>query len=279
MAELTVLEEKLAEVWGWPGGEGRHREGRGADRRAHLSKSLERMHDEADETESRRTEVAGEIDGKKTAILDKARETQGRGDRDDEDLPRRGRRRAGWLRVPDHGGGRRGRHGPALGSATNAPAATMYRSWSNGRRRSRSATSRPRSTGRSRRGQEDPDQPSRAVAMKVVVLGASGNAAYCDAAARSMPEPRVEDVVWWRAVRQASGTRRRRCGARALHIADRCARAGRCASPMPSCTSRGYPAACYLAQTRAVNVVRLAPGHGRGGARSGSRPQRLVGRG
>ena len=34
------------------------------------------MHDEADETESRRTEVAGEIDGKKTAILDKARETK-----------------------------------------------------------------------------------------------------------------------------------------------------------------------------------------------------------
>lgn len=34
------------------------------------------MHDEADETESRCTEVAGEIDGKKTAILDKARETK-----------------------------------------------------------------------------------------------------------------------------------------------------------------------------------------------------------
>jgi hypothetical protein len=34
------------------------------------------MRDEADETESRCTEVAGEIDGKKTAILDKARETK-----------------------------------------------------------------------------------------------------------------------------------------------------------------------------------------------------------
>ena len=38
-----------------------------------LSTALQRMHDEADETESRCTEVAGDIDGKKTAILDKAR--------------------------------------------------------------------------------------------------------------------------------------------------------------------------------------------------------------
>ena len=42
-----------------------------------LSTALQRMHDEADETESRCTEVAGDIDGKKTAILDKARKTKG----------------------------------------------------------------------------------------------------------------------------------------------------------------------------------------------------------
>jgi hypothetical protein len=37
------------------------------------------MHEEADETESRCTEVAGGIDGKKTAMLDKARETKSEG--------------------------------------------------------------------------------------------------------------------------------------------------------------------------------------------------------
>ena len=37
---------------------------------------LQRMHDEAAETEERCTELAGEFDGKKTAILDSARETK-----------------------------------------------------------------------------------------------------------------------------------------------------------------------------------------------------------
>src|SRR6202008_1260444 len=41
-----------------------------------LSEVLVRMHEEAAETESRCTELAGELDGKKTAILDKARETK-----------------------------------------------------------------------------------------------------------------------------------------------------------------------------------------------------------
>jgi len=35
------------------------------------------MHGEAEQTEERCVDVAGEIDGKKTAILDKARETKG----------------------------------------------------------------------------------------------------------------------------------------------------------------------------------------------------------
>ena len=41
-----------------------------------LTSTLQRMHDEAGETASRCTQIAGEIDGKKTAILDKARETK-----------------------------------------------------------------------------------------------------------------------------------------------------------------------------------------------------------
>ena len=77
MAELTVLEEKLAEVLGLA-----QAAKAATDKVAaltdepDLSTALGRMHDEADETESRCTEVAGEIDGKKTAILDKARETK-----------------------------------------------------------------------------------------------------------------------------------------------------------------------------------------------------------
>ena len=41
-----------------------------------LKNTLGRMHEEAAETEKRCTEVAGKIDGKKTAILDKAGETK-----------------------------------------------------------------------------------------------------------------------------------------------------------------------------------------------------------
>ena len=77
MAELTVLEEKLAEVLGLA------QAAKAATDKVSsltdapdLASALRRMHDEADETESRCTEVAGEIDGKKTAILDKARETK-----------------------------------------------------------------------------------------------------------------------------------------------------------------------------------------------------------
>jgi hypothetical protein len=41
-----------------------------------LTQQLQRMRDEARETEERGTSVADDIDGKKTAILDKARETK-----------------------------------------------------------------------------------------------------------------------------------------------------------------------------------------------------------
>jgi len=77
MAELTVLEEKLAEVLGLAQAAKAATDKVSAlTDEPDLAEALQRMHDEADETESRCTEVAGEIDGKKTAILDKARETK-----------------------------------------------------------------------------------------------------------------------------------------------------------------------------------------------------------
>ena len=80
MAELTVLEEKLAEVLGlaMAAKAATQKVSRLTDE-PQLSSVLERMHQEADETESRCTEVAGGIDGKKTAILEKARETKSEG--------------------------------------------------------------------------------------------------------------------------------------------------------------------------------------------------------
>ena len=80
MAELTVLESKLGEVTGLA------MAAQGATQKIaklardegedELVQVLERMHQEAAETEERCTDVAGEFEGKKTAILDKAREVK-----------------------------------------------------------------------------------------------------------------------------------------------------------------------------------------------------------
>ncbi|MFN2470948.1 MAG: hypothetical protein ABR583_08155 [Gaiellaceae bacterium] len=81
MAELTTLESKLAEVTGLAMAaqdltkkvaklveeEGEHQD---------LVRALEHMREEAAETERRCTEVADGLDGKKTAVLEKARETK-----------------------------------------------------------------------------------------------------------------------------------------------------------------------------------------------------------
>lgn len=81
MAELTALESKIAEVLGLAqAAQGAtekvaklvEEEGGHDDLRA----TLERMHEEARETEDRTTELAGSLDGKKTAILEQARETK-----------------------------------------------------------------------------------------------------------------------------------------------------------------------------------------------------------
>ena len=78
MAELTNLESKLAEVLGLAmAAQGATDKVKGMlENDNGLGDTLQRMHDEAAETEERCTELAGSIEGKKTAILDSARETK-----------------------------------------------------------------------------------------------------------------------------------------------------------------------------------------------------------
>jgi hypothetical protein len=79
MAELTKLESKLGEVLGLAmAAQGATRKVKsllGEDRES-LGELLARMHDEASETEERCTALAAQLDGKKTAILEQARETK-----------------------------------------------------------------------------------------------------------------------------------------------------------------------------------------------------------
>jgi hypothetical protein len=77
MAELTNLETKIAEVIGLA------QAAQGATEKIEqlvdddeLKQTLQRMREEAIETEERTTTVAEDLDGKKTAILEKARETK-----------------------------------------------------------------------------------------------------------------------------------------------------------------------------------------------------------
>jgi hypothetical protein len=79
MAELTNLESKLAEVLGLAeasNGAAETVKGMLDDDEQDLAGTLERMRDEAKETAERCTEVAAQFDGKKTAILEAARETK-----------------------------------------------------------------------------------------------------------------------------------------------------------------------------------------------------------
>src|SRR3954470_10025960 len=78
MAELTTLEEKLAEVLGLA------QAAQGATEKVEalveddgIAETLRRMRAEAEETERRCTDLADARDGKKTAILEKAQETKG----------------------------------------------------------------------------------------------------------------------------------------------------------------------------------------------------------
>jgi hypothetical protein len=77
MAELTVLEEKVAEVIGLAmAAQGATEKVESLTDDEELAQQLARMREEASETEERGTRYAEDLDGKKTAVLDKARETK-----------------------------------------------------------------------------------------------------------------------------------------------------------------------------------------------------------
>jgi hypothetical protein len=77
MAELTTLEEKLAEVTGLAkAAQEATQKVEGLVDDEELAAQLQQMREEAAETERRCTEVAEHRDGKKTAILEKAQETK-----------------------------------------------------------------------------------------------------------------------------------------------------------------------------------------------------------
>ena len=77
MAELTTLEEKLGEVTGLAmAAQGAGEKVSGLVDDDDLRQTLDRMVAEAKETEERCTQIAEELDGKKTAVLEKARETK-----------------------------------------------------------------------------------------------------------------------------------------------------------------------------------------------------------
>jgi hypothetical protein len=78
MAELTTLEEKLAEVIGLAEAAQKATEKvEGLVDDDSVAQRLQQMREEAEETARRGTEVAEQRDGKKTAILEKAKETKG----------------------------------------------------------------------------------------------------------------------------------------------------------------------------------------------------------
>jgi hypothetical protein len=78
MAELTTLEEKLAEVIGLAEAAQKTTEKvEDLVDDEQIVASLRQMREEAEETARRGTEVAEQRDGKKTAILEKAKETKG----------------------------------------------------------------------------------------------------------------------------------------------------------------------------------------------------------
>jgi hypothetical protein len=77
MAELTTLEEKLAEVLGLAmAAQEATEKVEGLVDDEQVAQVLQRMRGEAEETENRCTDLADKRDGKKTAILDKAQETK-----------------------------------------------------------------------------------------------------------------------------------------------------------------------------------------------------------
>ena len=80
MAELTNLEDKLGEVVGLAmAAQAATEKVMTLEEAEQFKDVLERMNAEAGETEQRGTAIADTIEGKKTAILEKARETKSKG--------------------------------------------------------------------------------------------------------------------------------------------------------------------------------------------------------
>jgi hypothetical protein len=78
VAELTTIEEKLAEVLGLAqAAQGATEKVEGMVEDTGIADTLRQMREEAEETERRCTDAADAREGKKTAILEKARETKG----------------------------------------------------------------------------------------------------------------------------------------------------------------------------------------------------------
>jgi hypothetical protein len=78
LAELTVLDEKVAEVLGLAqAAQTATEKVIGLVEDDDVKSTLERMQQEAAETEQRATQLADGLEGKKTALLEKARETKG----------------------------------------------------------------------------------------------------------------------------------------------------------------------------------------------------------
>jgi hypothetical protein len=78
VADLTTLEEKLAEVLGLAqAAQGATEKVEGMVEDEEVATTLQRMREEAEETERRCTDAADARNGKKTAILEKAQETKG----------------------------------------------------------------------------------------------------------------------------------------------------------------------------------------------------------
>lgn len=81
MADVNVLEEKLAEVLGLAqAAQTASEKVEGLSDDEEIKGKLRQMREEAAETERRCTELADAREGKKTAILDKARETKQEGE-------------------------------------------------------------------------------------------------------------------------------------------------------------------------------------------------------
>jgi nucleotide-binding universal stress UspA family protein len=80
MAELTNLESKLGEVLGLAmAAQGATQQVKKLDDlEGDLARTLDRMHDEAKQAAERATEVAASFEGKKTAILEEARDVKQR---------------------------------------------------------------------------------------------------------------------------------------------------------------------------------------------------------